>query len=649
MTMQLLLNYRLDLIFFALGLGAVISYAYIGFQRKFQRSLPPTIWIYFFIVLIIGMVAAEFAQHQKKEELVKSISGFAPPYAMQMQHMGHQKINLKTTSDDPLYLKLIEQQKLWLRLNPSIMDVYTLRLNEKGEVVLIVDSETDYNRDNKIEGDKEMRTRIGEPVPILEPVLAAAFKGQGGFIDTPYSDRWGTWVSAYVPMLDDFGQVEGVLGIDYPATDLIKSMMSQRFFVLSLVGLLGIILLSIYANGKAQAEMAYKRYLIEKDLAESNAKLVKITNAIPGVVYQYQLWPTGAQKIIFMSQGASKVFGIEHTKIMEDFSLIWALLLPEEVEGVVESINVSAQTLTPWEKIFRIKLPSGEMKWIQGSSTPEGRGKDGSIVWNGIFSDVSAQKMFEEELARQREQNVYNSKMASLGEMASGIAHEINTPLAIVSGRAEHIHELLQDGHIDKNLAIQFLIEIKTMTSRIAKIVRGLRSFARDASSDPFMPVAVKTILEDALVLFNERLKNLQIHLKVESYDEKLVCVCRATEVSQVLLNLLVNAEDAMENTVDREIVVRVIESEDQVNIEVENTGAKIPNELKKKIFEPFFTTKDVGKGTGLGLSISKAILDRHHGDLYLDANKERTCFVIRLPKEIPKSTFSPNHQNRAA
>jgi predicted ATPase/signal transduction histidine kinase len=226
-----------------------------------------------------------------------------------------------------------------------------------------------------------------------------------------------------------------------------------------------------------------------------------------------------------------------------------------------------------------------------------------------------------------------SSKMSALGQMAGGIAHEINTPLAIVQLQAETIKELVSEGPQNEK-AIQSGLDVILQTSdRVAKIVAGLRSFSRDGSQDSFETTSIRQLFEQTLALCNERFQKENVTVYLEDIDPSASVPCRATEISQVILNLFNNSFDATENLSERWIRVTVTETAKDYKIHVTDSGPGIPETSRVKLFEPFFTTKPVGKGTGLGLPISQGILRKHGGDLYLDTHSPNTSFVIQLLK----------------
>lgn len=227
---------------------------------------------------------------------------------------------------------------------------------------------------------------------------------------------------------------------------------------------------------------------------------------------------------------------------------------------------------------------------------------------------------------------VTSAKMAALGEMAGGIAHEINTPLSTIMMMSEQIGELLTEEPIDRKETTEMTRLIGKTVERIAGIVRGLKTFSRDGSKDSFTPVPLKQILDETMALCNEKLKHGGVELTIEKISADIMIQCRAVQISQVLLNLINNAYDAILPLSERWIKLTTEIQKDFVQIVITDSGKGIPKEIQNKIFQPFFTTKEIGSGTGLGLSVSKGIVDAHNGSLNLDANCPNTRLFLRLP-----------------
>ena len=224
------------------------------------------------------------------------------------------------------------------------------------------------------------------------------------------------------------------------------------------------------------------------------------------------------------------------------------------------------------------------------------------------------------------------AKMSALGEMAGGIAHEINNPLAVIYSRSLHIEKLLSRDEPKIDDAIKYAKTIFSMSERIATIVKGMKTFSRDADSDPLEICSLKKIIEDTLILCEQRIKLLGVSLDSDSKIGDFWIQGKAVQISQVLLNLLNNATDAIENSQNKWITINAKSTKDTVIIAVTDSGPGIPKAIREKMMNPFFTTKPVGKGTGLGLSVSRSILSNHNGSLSIDESCANTTFSIELP-----------------
>lgn len=229
---------------------------------------------------------------------------------------------------------------------------------------------------------------------------------------------------------------------------------------------------------------------------------------------------------------------------------------------------------------------------------------------------------------------VETAKMSALGEMAGGIAHEINTPLATLLLISEYNEEKFARSQVSVEALKNDFTIIKGAVRKISSIIKGLQFFARDSAGDPFVAAELRQICADTLLLCSERFKKKGIDLRIEECGAELRC--RPGQIGQIFLNLLNNAQDAVENLAERWIRVVLSEDASSVTIEVSNSGPPIPEPVRDKVFQPFFTTKEVGTATGLGLSVCQGIAKSHGGSIHLDTSSPHPRFIVNLPKSQP-------------
>lgn len=229
--MEHLLENR-DFLVFAVIALASFALLHVWLRRKAigaHRGVPASIWALLLAIVACGGYLADRLGHEMREKLEGTVVGYAPTYALEIERLGHAAITLDTAPDDPRYLAIIAAERRWLDVNPAVADIYTLRRDDQGTLRLIVDAETDYDRNGRFEGDREGRTEIGEVLDVDTPTLAASFAGTGGFDPEIETDRWGTWVSAYWPIHDAAGRIEAVVGVDYAAADWLSEIRVARW------------------------------------------------------------------------------------------------------------------------------------------------------------------------------------------------------------------------------------------------------------------------------------------------------------------------------------------------------------------------------------------------------------------------------------
>ena len=286
--------------------------------------------------------------------------------------------------------------------------------------------------------------------------------------------------------------------------------------------------------------------------------------------------------------------------------------------------------------LLRLRRADDTAVWVEVTGRAEPAAEDGSLRVEALVRDVSERKKLDDETRDIYHQLLQAEKMAALGQTISGVAHELNNPLATIHSWAERLTEReTLDPAVRRGLDT-----ILSESQRAARIVRNLLTFARKRQTTRAM-VDVNQVVRETLALraYEQHVSNVTI---IDALAAGLPQVfADGHQVQQVLLNLIINAEQAMLSTNGRGVlVVRTWHdpTQEAVVLEINDDGPGIPDDLQPKIFDPFFTTKEVGQGTGLGLTVAYAIVQEHAGRIWLESGKDAkgtkggTSFFIELP-----------------
>jgi PAS domain S-box-containing protein len=274
--------------------------------------------------------------------------------------------------------------------------------------------------------------------------------------------------------------------------------------------------------------------------------------------------------------------------------------------------------------------------WVRGASIE--RDANGKVLrLAGTFRDVTERRRLEEAMRAVQ-------KMASLGTLAAGVAHEINSPLQVITGLCNRHLGALEKQQLDIKGLNNDLTVMNRNAWRIAEIVRSLLVFARP-SVDQVAPNSLPNIIDDTLLLIEHKLRSWQNITIAKDYPDDLpLFVCDHNGISQVLINLLTNAADAMPSGGTITLHARHDQKLEALVLKVIDTGIGIPTDLYLKIFEPFYTTKEIGSGTGLGLSIAQSIIEAHGGAIQIDSVPNLgTTIILTLPLKQPSGTQQPH------
>jgi len=379
--------------------GAVLA-AFLGqflWLRKMGDSrMPWLVWFLAALLLFHGWRLAEQAGTHERQRIQTVTEGFARLYADEMEKRGHWKLPTDVAADDPLYLSLIETEKGWLALNLVVNDIYTLRKLPSGKNVFIVDSETDYDRNGKYEGEREKRTPVGEAYEVADAGLELAFRGKTNFGFEPVTDRWGTWVSAFVPLHDAAGRPEAVLGVDFDADEFAHHIAAAKQRV---IGLMALVEAVLFASSLLNAVL--RRQIAERKEAEEKLRRSEERQELALSAADLGLWdwnvPSG--KVVFDVRWCA-MLGYRVEELEPKVGTWRSLIHPDDACRTEQILDRHLRGETAvYEAEFRMQHEHGHWVWIlaQGKVV-ELSSRGAPIRMAGTHLNISARKEAEAAL-----------------------------------------------------------------------------------------------------------------------------------------------------------------------------------------------------------------------------------------------------------
>jgi PAS domain S-box-containing protein len=331
----------------------------------------------------------------------------------------------------------------------------------------------------------------------------------------------------------------------------------------------------------------------------------------------YAIFVNRGDRILFANDQAIKLFGaVKAEEILgkspldlfhPDYHRVIQERIHELVEGRPQVPMFEEKVLTLGGKPVDVEVSAARFVDEEGPAI---------LV---MLRDIGERKRLQEQLRK-------TERIAELGTVASGMAHEIGTPMNVILGRAEYLMDRVTDESIKKGLQT-----IVTQVERITRVMNQLLSFARRKTPERGA-LDLKQVVEDSLEMFHERLVRSRIRVELSLADPCPMVLADADQMSQVMINLVMNAVHAMPE--GGTLRVTLAPEPQMVRLTVADTGHGIPREVIKKIFDPFFTTKEFGKGTGLGLTVVKGIIEEHQGSIAVESQEGAgTTFTILLPQ----------------
>ena len=365
-----------------------------------------------------------------------------------------------------------------------------------------------------------------------------------------------------------------------------------------------------------------ERKALESELKRSERKYIDIFNNIPSAVFvldpaDFAILDCNFSATALYGFTKSELAGMSFMELFADQPKDAVLLAIRTGEGVNQ-----AKHATKDHREFFVSI---------NCSPSEFSGKPVFLV---TTSDITKRLETEQQL-------IQASKMATLGEMATGVAHEINQPLSVIQTSIDLVRRSLERGEMPEQGLLARITELAgAQIERAVKIIGHMREFGRKPEPN-LEPVVLNQVLRRAFEFFSQQFTRRGIDINWELDDRLPPVLCEQNRMEQVFINFLVNARDAIEEKVvkgapDQEknaITIRTTHNREFVTVVLSDTGVGIPEAYLDKIFEPFFTTKQVGKGTGLGLSISYGIVKEYGGSIHVKNNSGGgASFYVRIP-----------------
>jgi PAS domain S-box-containing protein len=371
----------------------------------------------------------------------------------------------------------------------------------------------------------------------------------------------------------------------------------------------------IFADAAASGALASRRE-VEARFLSSQLRLEGIISSAMDAIITVD----DQQRVILFNQAAERMFGYPaHEAVGQLLDRLLPVRFREAHHHHMQTFGQSGVTSRKMGKLGTVAglRSSGEEFPIEAAISHNTL--DGKKFYTVILRDISERKKLEEQLRR-------TERVAELGTLASGMAHEIGTPMNVILGRAEYLMDRVKDEPTRKGLQT-----IITQVERITKVMNQLLAFARRKPPERG-PLQLKDIVENGLELFRERIEKSRVTVEPAFDGDCPNVLADGDQMSQVFINLVMNALHAMPD--GGTLHVGLAQEDGVVKLTVADTGHGIPPEAVPKIFEPFYTTKEFGKGTGLGLTVVKGIIEEHQGTITVDSEEGKgTRFTILLPK----------------
>jgi len=367
-------------------------------------------------------------------------------------------------------------------------------------------------------------------------------------------------------------------------------------------------------------------------------RLDNVSNNVPGVIFQYHLYPDGSDLLDFVSKGSNSIFGFEPEECMKSTRLIWDRIeaggdMPQMKQSIIDSAN----SLSPWHAVWRYQHPDGKIYWHEGFGNPVEK-SDGTILWDSIIVDISEKKIAEEQiksanLALKKHARDLEISNAELEQFAYVASHDLQEPLRMISGFLTQLEKKYGDQLDEK--AHQYIDFAVDGARRMRQIILDLLDFSRIGKlEEELTEVNLNEVVEEVCLLNRKRIEELNAKVQYKNLPTILE---HSSPMIQLFQNLISNGLKYCNPEIPPKIIIRSKELKSKWKFTIKDNGIGIEEEHFDKIFNIFqrLHNKNEYSGTGMGLAIVKKIIENHNGKIWLESEKGKgTTFHFTLPKK---------------
>ena len=405
-----------------------------------------------------------------------------------------------------------------------------------------------------------------------------------------------------------------------------QTMRLVPLFVLVFGLMLTAVALVVATRRRAREALEQEHRIAEAE-GTARAELEHLVRCSPAMLYRGRLLESGDFVRDFLTPNTAEVTGWP-PEVLADPDLVWELLTEEERrQRDANYVRAAHDGRAAVE--YRLQRPDGSFNWLRNEAVLVRKLDDGSFELAGAMTNITREREIAAYAAMQ-------NRLASLGEISASLAHELTQPMTVI-GIAAAIAMRQAEERQDSADLQRHLKTIGDQTERATDIIRHLRAYGR-ADGGPMTDVSLKAAVHGALGLVGMALRESNVDVTIVINDDLPTVRARQVQVEQILVNLLINARDAMSANPGnaRRVALRGSQHSNCVRLEIEDTGPGVPTAMVERLFEPFFTTKAVGEGTGLGLSLCQTMMQQFGGSISVANGRLGAVFTLEFPLARP-------------